>query len=340
MFFTNWINKKSDTQFTASVEIDGEKHQFPVSEKQTVLEAALQFGIPMPFSCQVGSCGECRCQLVSGEVKTIGDLGYMFDSDELAKGMTLACQAKPRKNLEIRFCAQEKIPARITSIQKLDEKIYSICVVAEGFFEAKIGQYLAIENHLGVKRSYSIVALKYLENQVHIDFHVAIRSPGEMSAWWLSACSLLNKEARLPSVTLGAAQGNFSVVGKATHIVAITGGSGLGVTCALIDEHLAQNKDAHATIYAVSRNVHSGYFTNQIDILVRRYAERISSKIIDGESYFSTHSLKELNEHKQFLASESVCGLLCGSSELVRIGKLEMVRFGIDKDRVSYDEFA
>lgn len=340
MFFTNWINKKSVAQFNASVEIDGERHQFPVNEKQTILEAALQFGIPMPFSCQVGSCGECRCQLVSGEVKTLGDLGYIFNSDDLAKGMTLACQAKPRKNLEIRFCERNKISACITSMQKLDEKIYSVSVVAEGFFEAKIGQYLAVENQSGIKRSYSIVALKYTENQVYIDFHVAIRIPGEMSAWWLLAYSLINKEAQLPRVTLGTAQGSFSVVGKATHIVAIAGGSGLGATCALIDEHLAQHKDAHATIYAVFRNVHGDYCNNQVDILVRKYAERISANIVDGESYFSAHSLKESNEQKQFLASEVVCGLLCGSSELVRIGKLEMVRFGIDEDRVSYDEFA
>ncbi|MFC5822509.1 pyridoxamine 5'-phosphate oxidase family protein [Nonomuraea insulae] len=40
-----------------------------VAAGQTMLDAGLAAGVPMPYSCTVGSCGECRIKLLRGEVR-------------------------------------------------------------------------------------------------------------------------------------------------------------------------------------------------------------------------------------------------------------------------------
>jgi ring-1,2-phenylacetyl-CoA epoxidase subunit PaaE len=61
--------------------------------KGTVLDAALEEDIELPYSCKGGVCGTCRCKLVKGEVDM--DANYSLEDYELARGFVLACQSFP-----------------------------------------------------------------------------------------------------------------------------------------------------------------------------------------------------------------------------------------------------
>jgi ring-1,2-phenylacetyl-CoA epoxidase subunit PaaE len=39
---------------------------FEMSQKQTILDAALKQGIDAPYSCQGGICSSCLCRVTSG----------------------------------------------------------------------------------------------------------------------------------------------------------------------------------------------------------------------------------------------------------------------------------
>lgn len=81
------------------IRIGAETRAFVVTPGQTVLEAALGAGVAIPFSCALGGCGSCRVQLVSGEIAQ--DEPNCLLPRERAEGLTLACIARPRTNLEI-----------------------------------------------------------------------------------------------------------------------------------------------------------------------------------------------------------------------------------------------
>jgi len=71
-------------------------HSYEVEEGKTVLQAGLDAGYMLPYSCRAGVCRTCRGTIVEGKV----DYGavhatYLPDSDK-AKGFALLCQAKPR----------------------------------------------------------------------------------------------------------------------------------------------------------------------------------------------------------------------------------------------------
>ena len=65
----------------------------------TVLEAAEENEIAIPFECRSGICGQCKCKLVSGRV--VMDVQDALTASDRAKGLILACQARPVRNCEV-----------------------------------------------------------------------------------------------------------------------------------------------------------------------------------------------------------------------------------------------
>lgn len=62
-----------------------------------LLQYLLSKGVDAPFSCRSGECGACCFQLIDGTVEM--EQNDVLDSDELADGYRLACQAKPSSEL-------------------------------------------------------------------------------------------------------------------------------------------------------------------------------------------------------------------------------------------------
>src|SRR2546421_9935211 len=76
-------------------------HGFEVPEGQSILQAGLDAGFMMPYSCRTGVCRTCRGTLLEGKV----DYGavhptYLPDIDK-AKGYALLCQAKPLSDIVV-----------------------------------------------------------------------------------------------------------------------------------------------------------------------------------------------------------------------------------------------
>lgn len=60
---------------------------------KTLLEAGLAAGLPMPYSCAMGNCGECRVKLTQGDVQL--DEPSSLTPEERAQGYILTCVARP-----------------------------------------------------------------------------------------------------------------------------------------------------------------------------------------------------------------------------------------------------
>jgi ferredoxin len=71
----------------------GAVHALTVAPGTTVLEAAFDARVDMPFSCTVGGCGACRVRLVDGALAM--DEPNCLSPEERAEGYVLACVSRP-----------------------------------------------------------------------------------------------------------------------------------------------------------------------------------------------------------------------------------------------------
>ncbi|MHC3438225.1 2Fe-2S iron-sulfur cluster-binding protein [Natrialbaceae archaeon A-gly3] len=84
-----------------TVELVDEETTIGVSENQSILEAAEEAGIELPYQCRMGICGVCSAMRENDcDVEQME--GMFLSESEKEEGYILTCIAKPRSDVRIR----------------------------------------------------------------------------------------------------------------------------------------------------------------------------------------------------------------------------------------------
>ncbi|NRD18511.1 ferredoxin--NADP reductase [Winogradskyella eckloniae] len=75
------------------VVVDEEEFEFNMSQKSTILDAALKQDIDAPYSCQGGICSSCIAKVTEGTAEMRQN--NILTDGEVAEGLILTCQAHP-----------------------------------------------------------------------------------------------------------------------------------------------------------------------------------------------------------------------------------------------------
>ena len=69
--------------------------RFEVFPDETVLDAAIRAGAPIPYSCRGGTCRTCISRVIGGCVEHDPEYAdeLLIDADEVAEGYRLLCSA-------------------------------------------------------------------------------------------------------------------------------------------------------------------------------------------------------------------------------------------------------
>lgn len=76
-----------------AVIVDGKTHELGMAASDHVLDAALEAGLDLPYSCKGGVCCTCRGRVIEGRVHM--DRNFTLEAWEMDKGFVLTCQARP-----------------------------------------------------------------------------------------------------------------------------------------------------------------------------------------------------------------------------------------------------
>lgn len=87
------IEEAGITTRRVKVIYDDQEHEFEVSPEQSILEAALDLDIDLPYSCQSGLCTACRGKCHSGKVHMDETEG--LSASEIDEGYVLTCVGHP-----------------------------------------------------------------------------------------------------------------------------------------------------------------------------------------------------------------------------------------------------
>jgi CDP-4-dehydro-6-deoxyglucose reductase len=150
--------------FNVSIQPSG--RHFSMQRDETVLSAALDAGIGLPYGCKDGACGSCKCKLLEGRVIHGAHQLKALSEAEEAAGWMLSCCATPQTDLVIESRQVVglgdhpviKLPTRVTSLSRVapDVMVIRLQLPATHQFGFRAGQYIEFILKDGVRRSYSV----------------------------------------------------------------------------------------------------------------------------------------------------------------------------------------
>ncbi len=139
--------------------------ELDINDNETVLAAARRQGWLLPHSCQGGTCGSCRAELLAGQV----DMGVqrppaLSEADE-ARGEVLLCQARALTDVTVKVESREAgaitvrtLPCRVLEMKLLARDVMRVVLKTpeQQPIEYLPGQYIDFLLRDNKRRSFSI----------------------------------------------------------------------------------------------------------------------------------------------------------------------------------------
>ncbi|OWY37858.1 NAD(P)H-flavin reductase [Xenophilus sp. AP218F] len=165
--------------------------KFMAAPGVSILDAAAQAHVFLPYSCKTGRCSSCKCKVVSGETLALTtELG--LTQEELEQGWVLSCVRSAQTDLEleiddlggIALPSQKTIPCRISRIEHLAPDVVRVILrlPPAAVFTFLPGQYIDIIGPNGVRRSYSLANAPITDKT--LELHIRAVEDGLMSDYW------------------------------------------------------------------------------------------------------------------------------------------------------------
>ncbi|SFU43964.1 CDP-4-dehydro-6-deoxyglucose reductase [Nitrosomonas eutropha] len=133
---------------------------------ETILEAALRYGLSLPYGCRNGSCGTCKGKIIQGIVDYGAYSEEALTEQEKEQQLALFCCAKPLSDLEIECQEIEAVkdirirtmPCRVHKLEHVasDVMIIYLKLPANERLQFLPGQYIDILMKDGQRRSFSL----------------------------------------------------------------------------------------------------------------------------------------------------------------------------------------
>jgi toluene monooxygenase electron transfer component len=96
------------TQATHVIHIAGTDQSFVCGADDTVLRAALRQGIAFPYECNVGSCGNCKFEILEGQATSCWPQAPGLSEKDKQKNRMLGCQTRALGDLQIKLRTSDK----------------------------------------------------------------------------------------------------------------------------------------------------------------------------------------------------------------------------------------
>ncbi|MFC5951728.1 2Fe-2S iron-sulfur cluster-binding protein [Pseudonocardia lutea] len=220
---------------------------------QSLLDACLRAGLWMPNSCNQGTCGTCKLQVVGGEVDHRDSPFDTLTADERAAGLALACQARPRSDVEVGGAgdrtthALRDLTATVLEVADIARDTRRILLGLPEPLEFSAGQYVElVVPGSGARRQYSL-ANTADEDKV-LELHVRRVPGGVATEGWLFDALAVGDE-----VQAAGPLGDFHLPPEADDdggpMVLVGGGTGLAPLVGIARTALARHPSREVLLY-------------------------------------------------------------------------------------------
>ena len=158
------------------VTING-KNTYEVEQGASVLSTLAEEGVHLPSACGgKGSCGQCKCQVVSGGGEILDSEKGHFTRKQIKEGYRLGCQCKVKGDLEL------KVADSVMGVKEWECTVIGNKNVATFIKEYKValppGEHMDFE-----PGSYAQIRIPKFENLKYSDFDKDLIGETYLPAW-------------------------------------------------------------------------------------------------------------------------------------------------------------
>jgi CDP-4-dehydro-6-deoxyglucose reductase len=244
------------------VTIQNSGHTFEVRPSQTVLQAAIEADIHIPYGCRNGACGSCKAKLVSGKVMHNDYQSSAMSDAELAAGNALLCCTMALEDLTIE-CREvggltgikpRILPARVAKKEQLSHDVIALHLQlpASERLQFLAGQYIEFILKDGKRRAFSIANAPH--DSEFIELHIRVIPGGVFSAY------VANEMQEKAILRLEAPFGNFFLREDSSKpIIFVAGGTGFAPVKGIIEHILHNNIKRDIILYRGARQLQDLY---------------------------------------------------------------------------------
>ncbi|MDB5965998.1 MAG: CDP-6-deoxy-delta-3,4-glucoseen reductase [Polaromonas sp.] len=261
--------------FKVSLSPSGHSYQAPAG--MTVLDAGLEAGMNLPYSCRAGTCRTCKGRVVQGTVDFGGAHPFYLTEEMKSQGYALLCKAKPLSDivveieeLNLRNVEPKIVPCRLKRMTRPapDVAILGLRLPMNENLRFSPGQFIDILLPGGATRSYSIASAPRAEGVIDLELHVR-HTPGG-----LFTDALFDTYAEGDMLKFRGPLGSFYLREDTDRpIIFVASGTGLAPIKAMVDYAVQRKLTRPMKLYWGGRRLQDLYLHD----LVRGWQDMLTS---------------------------------------------------------------
>ena len=318
---------------------------FTVDDGDTVLDAAIDAGINLPYGCRNGTCGACKGQVLAGDVS----YGEYFDSalseDEKKTGKALFCCAQPLSDLVIECrevagagIAPRIMPVRVEKLEKLSHDVMGMTLKlpSNERMHFMAGQYIEFLLKDGRRRAFSLANAPHHDR--YLELHMRLVPGGQFTQY------VFNEMQEKTILRIEGPFGTFFLrEDSARPVILVAGGTGFAPVKGIVEHALQLGLKRPMTLYWGARTQDELY----LDALPRQWQEEnpwfryipVLSESTAGDAWQGRTGLVHqavLEDHPDMQAYQVYC---CGAPQMVEVAHRDFQGHGLPEEEFFSDAF-
>ncbi len=307
----------------------------------TILDAAANAGITLPYSCKTGRCSTCRSKVVEGRTAVLFPETGLLTRD-LEQGWILSCARAAETDLVLEvealaglpLPAARTVPCRISGIERSAPDVARIRLrlPPASDFQFLPGQHIEVISRGDVRRSYSLASAAPAEQG--LELHVRAVDGGAMSTYWFN-------EAKINDLLrLRGPQGTFFLRDvSGLNLIFLATGTGMAPVKAMLEALVALapgSSPASVTVLWGGRAPGDLYLDIGRTPAIHRYIP-VLSRADNAWEGARGHVQDVLLHERPDLGNAVVYA--CGSDAMIRDARQGLVQAGLPERRFYSDAF-
>jgi CDP-4-dehydro-6-deoxyglucose reductase, E3 len=307
---------------------------FSANSEQTILQAALESGVGLPYGCGNGFCGSCKAKLTAG--KAAYPEGYepnALSAEEQAEHMILCCKAHAETDVTIEVeeiktadaIKPELYQATVASMHRFMPMVMQVNLdLGDARMPFLPGQYIEFVLSDGKRRAFSIANMPH--DSGLIELHIGMVQGGGFTSHVFDIMSV-GKRYKIE----GPLGSFFLREDSPRDIVMVAGGTGFAPIKGMIEHALAEKLSRRIHLFWGASSLEGLYMTERVQEWTQQNDNLVYYPVTDKPVIDKlVEVLPDLSRYDVYMA---------GPPAMIQAGKVACHNAGLPDDQLFYDSF-